>query len=165
VPIASIDQLYMQAYLVAPLFLERVRTWALDSGAVEYADIKRVDRAVEKASRSYDNKVCKLVDVVRQSIVYEKLEDMVLCLQRISDDPQVRILRIKNRFAQDYSAEQESGGYRDVALNLVIVNEETLALGVAGHVCELHLMFKSFHRIKTDECHQRYVAFRNKRAE
>jgi len=37
--------------------------------------------------------------------------------------------------------------------------------GLDGHVCELQLILKSFHEIKSNEGHARFVAFRNKQAQ
>jgi len=58
-----------------------------------------------------------------------------------------------------------SGGYRDVAVNVVIVTEEAVQLGVSGHVCELQLILEGFSLLKSEDGHRRYVEYRNKRAE
>jgi hypothetical protein len=41
-----------------------------------------------------------------------------------------------------------SAGYRDVALNIRIVNNETKDLGIETHVCEVQLLLKAFAQLK-----------------
>ena len=43
---------------------------------VHWASIKGRERAVEKVSRSYNNDVCRLVDVVRQSLVFDQVPNL-----------------------------------------------------------------------------------------
>ena len=70
------------------------------------------------------------------------VRDIASCLQNISNDPHVQILRIKNRLSPDYNAAELSGGYRDVALNLILITPETQRLGssiyVWIYVCFIH---------------------------
>jgi len=187
--IESMDQLYLQAQLIWPFFLDSFKKWVassnghfttqfsgayiLGSEAVEtpgenlikWAPVKAVDRSIEKVSRSYNNKVSRLVDVVRQNAIFDHVSDMTACVEAIQNDSDVRIVRIKNRLADDYQASKHSAGYRDVAVNVIVVTPETLRLGLAGHVCEVQLILRPFHRFKTEDGHKRFVAFRNKRAE
>jgi hypothetical protein len=137
----------------------------LDSySQIKFTPLKRTERAIEKLQRSYSQDVSRLVDVVRQSIVFTNLEDLCTCLKVISRDSNTRNLRVKNRYSRDFDA-RTTGGYRDVAVNLVIETQETLELGVNGHVCELQLLLVQFHRLKTEDGHKRYVEYRNLRAE
>ena len=184
VAVSSLDQLYLQAQLSWPVFNEFVIRWAANSGGqiddggcgelvpvtpgqshrISGTPLKGVRRAVEKAQRSYHQDVSRLVDVVRQSIVFPRLEDLCTCLEMICQDESVRIVRIKNRLACDHPSDT-SGGYRDVAVNLLIENEETISLGVRGHVYELQLLLEPFYRLKSVCGHKRYVTYRNMRAE
>jgi len=187
--IVSMDQLYLQAQLIWPFFLESFKKWVAASNGhcatqcrgvyvlgseafensgehlIKWSLVKGVDRSIEKVSRSYNNQVSRLVDVVRQNVICDSVSDIAACLEAIQNDSDVRIVRIKNRLADDYQASKKTAGYRDVALNVVVVTPETLRLGLAGHVCEVQLILKRFHCIKTAEGHKRYVAFRNKKAE
>ena len=185
-PVSSLDQLYLQAHLIWPIFNKYIAKWAAQCNGklvlddqtlapwaelercgrveeVKWAGIKSVRRSIEKLQRSYKSDVSRLVDVVRQSIVFASLDDMCSCLSAISQDPSVRSLRIKNRMQPTSAA--ATGGYRDVAVNLVIVDEDTERFRVSGHVCELQLILESYYRLKTDVGHSRYVAYRNQRAE
>jgi hypothetical protein len=94
---------------------------------IKWAATKRWHRSVEKVSRSYNNKPWLLVDVVRQSVIYDSILDIVKCLQVISDDPNVQIVRIKNRLSRDYD-DTLTAGYRDVVININLVSEETVTL-------------------------------------
>ena len=125
-----------------------------------------------------------LVDVCRQTIVFEGVNDLTQCLKVLSEDQDVHILRIKNRLDPFYDARQ-SAGYRDVAMNLCISNEQTQVLCIDQHVCELQLLLKSvaemkvshsflkvhyfllmnFLCVQSDEGHKRYVTFRDLRAQ
>ena len=70
----------------------------------------------------------------------------------ISGDPNVRIVRVKNRLDLSFNSTQ-SAGYRDVALNLRLESELTCKLGIAGHVCEVQLLLKQFAELKVSGAH------------
>ncbi|EKX31665.1 hypothetical protein GUITHDRAFT_122152 [Guillardia theta CCMP2712] len=186
--IESLDQLYAQAILLEPMFLSKVQSWAEASDGyfqgmegdlirwrecaeeaekasqVKWASIKNANRAIEKLVRSYFGRVSKLTDVVRQTIVFKELRQLVECVEVIINDPEVEVVRIKNRLDPDYDA-STSGGYRDVGINLRLIHEGAKRWGVAGHVCELQLLLEEFAALKSAEGHKRYVIFRNSRCE
>ena len=182
--VLCLDQLYLQARILWPIFNGFVHRWAaasngmfltndsntlvkasdLSASRVKWAAIKGPTRAVEKLQRVYNNDVTRLNDVVRQTIVFASLDDLCTCLKIISADSGSRNLRMKNRFAPSFNV-ATTGGYRDVALNVVIETQETLQLGVSGHICELQLMLQEFFMLKTEDGHKRYVEYRNKRSE
>jgi hypothetical protein len=87
------------------------------------------------------------VDLCRQSIVFTELSSLADCLNAIGSDPDVRVVRIKNRFDIDYDG-QQTAGYRNVSLNLQISTSETKELGVDLHVCELQLQHIQYANIK-----------------
>ena len=99
-----------------------------------------------------------------QAIVFETLRDITACLTLISADPDVVILRIKNRLDPDYDAGL-SGGYRDVNINLRFASPATARLGIGTHVCEVQLMLLGVAKLKSDEGHRNYVQGRNLRAD
>jgi len=188
--ITCLDQLYNQAMLLELPFLRKVKEllkrWgglvqekAGDESEIRWvryegqetaalhgwARLKGFDRSIEKLHRSYKGKVWRLLDVVRQSMVFESLEEIVRCLKGICEDQELVILRVKNRFDPDFTS-QQSGAYRDVCLNVRLDNEETHRLGVNFHVCELQLSLKDYKSwAMHSNGHQRYVAYRNTRAE
>ena len=88
-----------------------------------------------------------LVDVCRQSIAFESLAELTACLRAIAADPEVTVVRVKNRLDPAYDS-ADSAGYRDVALNLRIVSAAAQDLGVETHVCEVQLLLKSFAELK-----------------
>jgi hypothetical protein len=91
--------------------------------------------------------VSRLVDVCRQTVVFKKVEGITACISLIAADPEVRVMRIKNRLDPAYDA-RRSAGYRDVAVNLQIVSAQTKELGIDNHVCELQLMLQEVAELK-----------------
>ena len=182
----------MQAACVRPLLLEKVREWAAitrgcfpraaegeprtryeryapgacgdSEQGFEWPGLKSAARAVEKVLRSYDQDVSRLVDVCRQAIAFDGLGDLAACLQAIAADGDVELVRVKNRYDPDYDGGQ-SGGYRDVCLNLRFRTAAAARLGVDAHVCEVQLMLRAVAELKTAEGHALYVAARGLRAD
>lgn len=188
VPIMDINQIYAQATCVHTLLLSKVQGWAGDSGGmfpahdgslvrwesargsgeerrrVKWGQIKREARAVEKVIRCYGEDVSRLVDVCRQSIVFSSVSELAHCLQLMADDEGVELVRVKNRMslAEDGAA---SAGFRNVSVNLRVVEEGARSFGVDTHVCEVQLLLSDFAALQKSEGHKRYVHFRNVRGE
>lgn len=131
---------------------------------IKWAKIKTAERCMQKLMRAYRGDVSRLVDITRQSIIFEKVSDIVACLFNIMKDPEIVIERIKNRLDLDYDSRQ-SAGYRDLALNLRINSQDTKDLGLNTHVCEVQLILRHMAEMKSDDGHKRYVEFRDARAE
>jgi hypothetical protein len=91
--------------------------------------------------------VSLLLDICRQSIFFHSFADIVACLVAISNDPDVVLARIKNRYDPESDA-LSSAGYRNLAVNLRLDNSETRALGIETHVCEVQLLHLSMAVIK-----------------
>lgn len=145
--------------VVVPAVEEYVKWKPGMENEIRWAQLKRVDKAINKLTRVYAEDVSKLVDVCRQVIVFEKVQDMVACLDAIDEDPQCRVLRVKNRM-QVWSDATESGGFRNVVLSLNITSREPVRYGLENHVCEVQLVLKPFAEAATAERHERYVKFR-----
>jgi hypothetical protein len=129
---------------------------------------KRRKRAIEKVWRGYKGDATRLRDLVRCSLVFDSVEHLEAGIDVILTDPTVSILRVKNRFASTYNAE-DSCGYRDIQLNAVVTpqsfNDAEIELGLHEHVCEIQLHLKPMYDLKNDAGHKRYVKYRNERAE
>ena len=93
-------------------------------------------------------------------------------LQIIAADPDVKILRWKNRFDPTYNSSL-SAGYRDFAMNLKferVPMGESLPHGVSeadfvSVIFEVQLQLEVIHACKKEEGHRNYVRFRNTRAQ
>uniref|UniRef100_A0A7S0VV58 Uncharacterized protein n=1 Tax=Hemiselmis tepida TaxID=464990 RepID=A0A7S0VV58_9CRYP len=133
-------------------------------GGVRWTAIKSIGRATEKVVRSYGGDVSRLVDVCRESIVFENVSDLTRCLQLICEDPDLEVLRVKNRLRRDFDP-WSSCGYRNVSLNVRVITDITTKFGVDTHVCEVQLLLRSFALQKTAKSHKRYVQFRDFRGE
>ena len=93
----------------------------VQGGKVRWVAPKRRERAIEKAVRSYGNDISLLTDLARQALVYKTSEQLALGLRAICQDPEVRVVRIKNRLCTSYDA-HETAGYRDVLVNITLQN-------------------------------------------
>ena len=134
------------------------------AGPVKWSGVKGLRRAVEKAVRAYRNDASRLLDIVRQSLVFEDLQSLMRCLESIGFDPEVQLVQIKNRMDPSYDSAR-TAGYRDVCVSMRLLTPAAVAAGAWGHVCEVQLMLLSVARVKTAEGHKRYVAFRDIRGE
>jgi hypothetical protein len=56
-------------------------------------------------------------------------------------------VQVKNRMDPEFNSAR-TAGYRDVVVNLQLVNEEAELLGVARHVCELQLILVPVFELK-----------------
>jgi hypothetical protein len=65
----------------------------------------------------------------------------------IGQDTETRVVRVKNRLDPAFDTAR-SAGYRDVALNLKLTNEETLSMGLEEHVCEVQLILLPMYQLK-----------------
>jgi len=131
---------------------------------IKWGTLKSPKRAIEKMIRAYRGNASQLLDICRQSIVFDTVSELLACVKIIIQDPSVVVIRIKNRLNPMYNG-VETAGYRDVSLYIRINNGMTRDLGVETHVCEVKLLLKSFALLKSDNGHQRYVRWRNIRGE
>jgi hypothetical protein len=212
----SIDQLYMQAVILEPLFLEKITklaatangffltkisnnaqsmSWsertdlffqssahtftnskklvrqeesvfvqAKDFNFTEASHLKNVHRAIEKIVRSYKDRIAFACDVVRQAVVFDTIPDMTLMIGALHNDPEIKVIRVKNRMATSYDASRTCG-YRNVLVNLCLQNDITRYFNINMHICELQLVLKEVVEVRTMNGHTCYVAFRNMRCE
>jgi len=188
--IASFNQLYCAASIANLLLIERLEEWAESANGmfqvnngrkepefVRWADakhdlelvsklkrpvLKRHGRATEKLIRSYANDLSLLLDLARQSLVFESMADLTTCLGIISTDSNVRVERIKNRLDPTYNSD-DTAGYRDVCVNLRVVSSLAQALGVEIHMCEVQLLLREYAALRSADGHKRYVQGRNDR--
>ena len=87
------------------------------------------------------------MDLCCQSIFFDSIWDILACLQSILADSEVNVVRVKNRLDPTYNS-LLSAGYRGVTLNLQVINQKTLELGVDSHVCEVQLVLKTLAKLK-----------------
>jgi hypothetical protein len=70
--------------------------------------------------------------------VVDGLQGLLDVLRALARDPEVRLVRVKNRMDPAWDA-APAGGYRAVMVNLCLATAATARLGVDGHVCELQV--------------------------
>lgn len=164
--IGDLVTLYAQAYAINENFQKCVTGWSdgIEGAIPNKAGVKKQSRAIEKLHRSYTGDASKLIDLVRSSIKFETVSSLIEAVERISADPKVAILQVKNRLNKNYDG-RASAGYRNVSLSLIVVDEHTIKAGCQLHVCELQLGLKEIDKIKNDKGHKKYVQWRNLNAE
>jgi hypothetical protein len=91
--------------------------------------------------------VSLLLDICRQAIVFESVAALTAALLKIAADDDVVLVRMKNRMLVGHAAE-ETAGYRDVVINVRVVNEDTRKLGIEMHVAEVQLVLSTISNIK-----------------
>jgi len=131
--------------------------------SIEWAQIKKPQRAIEKAFQTYRGDVSRLLDISRQTIYFADIEHLSTCLGAIWHDEEIVVERIKNRMDPEDSVTRMYGSYRDVMLNIRIVNDKTKDLHIHTHVCEVRLALHCFAEvlIKANTTHAHYVGLRN----
>ena len=66
--------------------------------------------------QAYDGNVSRLVDICRESIVFERVADLTSALEMIMDDPCTAVERVKNSYDPGYDCERRFG-FRNVVVN------------------------------------------------
>lgn len=141
----SLDSLYQQARCLRPILQKKVEQHvgatpnASRIGGTLQTPLKDPLRAVEKCHRVYGDDASLLLDVCRELLVFQDLTDLLAMVKRLRQDPELIIVRIKNRLDPEYNSEN-SAGYRDVLVNVRIENHESIKLNVKYHVAELQLI-------------------------
>ncbi len=117
-----------------------------------------------------------------QTIVFSRASDLADCLARATSDPDLQVLRVKNRLSRAFDS-RGTAGYRDVAINFRFTRQSPAGAAAAvagktagalgrgggggggeegcGHVCELLLLLLPFAEVKCESGHARYVQYRN----
>ena len=188
----SYDQLFIQSILLHGILRDKIKVWANASQGylpiidlegenhfvkwesaegdpelckkVKWPLIKRSSRAVEKLARVYNGDVSRLGDIVRFSLFFDTFTDLTQALGCIVTDFDVKVERVKSRMSLKHDGDA-TAGYRDVMLNLRLCTKAAAMLGCDTHLCELQLVLKSFGELKTAQGHQRYILYRDLRAE
>ena len=185
-----LDHLFVQALCLEPLLVNKLRLWSGSKGLAQqhgprgcvtfkpfaevpglvYCDqnshshLKSAHRAIEKVIRSYNHNVSRLTDVCRQTAVFPDVASLTQCMVAIDSDPEVELVRIKNRMDQHYDS-RHSAGYRDVNINLRITSPAAIHLGVNTHICEVQLVLLPVAQLKSKGGHSNYIICRNLRAD
>jgi hypothetical protein len=81
---------------------------------VKWTRPKRSARAQEKLVRAYGGIVSKLVDLCRETLIFDSPVDLANCLELIKSDSQVEVVQVKNRLDTSFDGKW-SAGFRYVA--------------------------------------------------
>ena len=143
-PVASLEQLFGQAACARVLIKKKALDLATASGGcfpavtrvegkelttfvpaaslepdaathkVRWPPVKSLERSLEKLLRSHDGDVSRLLDCCRLMLVFDHVSQLVACLDAVSQDPQLHVMRIKNRLRLGDDA-YLTGGFRYAA--------------------------------------------------
>lgn len=127
---------------------------------VLWGQVKKLDRAVNKIAVFCQGRVSRLCDLVRQRIVFNSLNELHACVEAIQNDPELQIVRVKNRFDTKYAA-QTTAGYRDVVLTVRVCSDDTRALGLSCHGAELQLAHRDMAQHLSAAQHARYLQYKS----
>ena len=148
---ASVGALFEEAHALQPLVVAKAEAIGGDAG-VAYGSTKTVARAFQKAWRSYGGDYRRLCDVVRVSIAFETIEELMACLERIAADDELELIPQgleKCRFDPDFAPYGgQFVGYRDLQLGATFRSEATRKRGLDQHVVEIQLHLRVFEAIK-----------------
>lgn len=86
---------------------------------VKWTRPKKAIRAQEKLARAYGGTVARLVDLCRETLVFESPSDLAKCLEMIKQDSEIHIVRVKNRLDTCFDATW-SAGFRYVRAVCII---------------------------------------------
>ncbi len=111
--------------------------------------------------RSYFGDVALLADLCRQMLVFETVNDLAATLRAMLGEQQEwRVVRVKNGFEPELVS-AGTPGFRHVVCNVELT--QSGADGGPGwrHICEVQLLLRAFHVLRSDRGHARYVTFRS----
>ncbi|EKX36815.1 hypothetical protein GUITHDRAFT_145446 [Guillardia theta CCMP2712] len=144
--ITNFDQLNaqgvtMQKLLVDKLLVlvERLQTAHGSTARFEETPMKSFEASCEKILRKYHGDVARHTDLVRQSIMFDRIQDIADCLQTLMEDREVVIVSLKNRLAGRDKV-KNLGHVRDVCLKARLITEQTRFYGICAFVCEIRLV-------------------------
>jgi hypothetical protein len=131
------------------------------NGNLRMGNVKGVERGIAKVDSTYGGDVSRLLDVCRERIVFGSIKDLTDCIEELSNDPEVSVVRIKSSMTKAGLNPTVPSGLRFISVNMRIQNVQTRKLAISAHVCEVLLMLKSCAELITPEVHQKYIRYRN----
>ena len=149
-----------RAMIINNEFLYNVKNVFINNKFIfESAPIKTYERMMEKAIEYYKENVkypsaYKICDVNRCSIIFNNFEDMLEGFNLLKKN--FEIIRIKNRFDNNFNAIKFSDGYRDILFNILYTHNKFHNLKL---ICEIQFQLSSFVYIKTKQ-HKLYKIIR-----
>lgn len=136
-PSNNLDELYKQAE-DADKELRKLATEIAKQtqGEPVLVRLKSRQRAAEKVNADYGGDASRVLDISRATIKFDTIDDLYKALAKIDSSPNIKIIRMKDRFLKP-----GSDGYRDLLLNLKMPN---------GFITELQLHLKQILAVKKE---------------
>lgn len=156
-PVGTLDEIYELAGRTKPDFDRQLTDIAGEVGATaDLPPLKGRTRARQKIDSTEDRLDAGLTDVLRGSLVFNRMEDLYAGFQRLSG--RVEIVNVKDRFTNPFS-----DGYRDILVNIRMDNG--LLAEVQFHVKGIKEYTETFgHRVyeRNRELYPRIQEFRKR---
>jgi uncharacterized protein YukE len=108
-----------------------------DGEAHARKELKKLGRANDKIDADYGGDASRLVDVAGAYIQFDKVKDIYAALAVLSTEPNLEIVKFKDRFAKPMGS-----GYRDLQMSVRMSN---------GHIAELRLHLKALDEVAVYE--------------
>jgi hypothetical protein len=118
------------------------------AASVQTAPLKRLERVMAKAWGELNGDLSRVVDLARLTVECDGFEAVEGVLRALAEVGDLRIVRAKNRLCAAYDAAAQSGGYRDLLLNVEI--------GAEAHVAEVQITLRALAAIKRTTGHASY---------
>ena len=90
------------------------------------APLKALKRVTEKAAEKYDGDFSRVTDLARATLECETLAGVRAVIAALAADGEWTVVLIKNRLMEEFDA-SETGGYRDVLVNVLSARTAQLA--------------------------------------
>jgi ppGpp synthetase/RelA/SpoT-type nucleotidyltranferase len=140
----NLDELYKQAEEADKGLRAFTTNMAKQThGEAVLVSLKSRTRAEEKAVADYDGDAARVLDISRATIIFDTLDDLYTALAKIDGSPNVKIVRIKDRFSNP-----GIDGYRDILLNLKMPD---------GFITELQLQLRQIFSAVKNGGHKIYL--------
>uniref|UniRef100_A0A7S0Y0X2 Uncharacterized protein n=1 Tax=Hemiselmis andersenii TaxID=464988 RepID=A0A7S0Y0X2_HEMAN len=164
VPVRTLDQLQMQAFLLHDAFLDVVvqlarlhggkfrlsspaegeepfAAWEGDEASrskFKLGGIKSVSSCVAKLDAAYGRDVSMLLDVCRETLYFDTVADLCACLTTIAQDPLLEVVQVKStmddQVGEDGSASGKKGRFA-AGMRFVRINVRLVGVTEARDMC------------------------------
>jgi hypothetical protein len=131
---------------------------AADQERLDWAPLLDPEQATHDAIQKFDGDASRVVNLVRQVIVFDHASDQLRCLHELCDDGDVNVVEVINRQA----VANETDEYIKPCIKVYMTINTPCAqdLVVSGHICQLELTLKEIWNIFDPPTKGRYRTYR-----
>ena len=125
---------------------------------VDWAPLLDPEQAAHDAIQKCHGDPSRVINIVRQVIVFDSFDDQLQCLEELRGDADVTVVGIVNR----QTVATESNGYVKPCIRVYVTLNTACAqeMAVSGHVCQLELILEPIWRVFDPATQHRYRTYR-----